>query len=206
MRLRVSFAWVNSTEGHLAIIADMVSRTTQTHSHFQAVSLTPAHIAQPVARPTTLASVGLRSMTIGTVLLCVAIYSIATAMVELLWNASTGDLPAIADSFSLPLLISGAIGGIFFMATTPTARRLNVHAPVYLLAQAGSGVVWISMAYLIYYLFVGALNLPFLPRGIASIVGVVVTPMVIVFNALPWTLGIGSITGGLAGVLLMKRK
>lgn len=206
MRRLVSFAWVNSTEGRLAIIADMVSRSTQTHSHFQAVSLAQAHAAQPVARAASVTSIGLRSMTLGTVLLCMAIYSIATVLVELLWNASAGDMPSLSDSFALPLLISGAIGGAFFVATTPAARRLNVHAPVYMLAQAGSGVVWISVAYLLYYLFVGALNLPFLPRGIASIVGVVVTPVVIVFNAMPWTLGIGSIAGGLAGVLLMKRK
>ncbi len=178
----------------------------QTHSHFQAVSLAQPHAAQPVARPATLSSVGLRTLTTGTVLLCVALYSIATVLVELLWNASAGDMPTLADSFALPLLISGAIGGAFFVATTPAARRLHVHAPVYVLAQAGSGVVWVSVAYLLYYLFVGALNLPYLPRGIGSIMGVMVTPLVIVFNALPWTLGVGSITGSLAGVLLMKRK
>ena len=78
-----------------------MASSTQHQSHFQAVTIAQA---QPVARPTTLTSIALRTFTSGMMVLCVAAYSIATVMVELLWNASVGDMPALAESFSLPLL------------------------------------------------------------------------------------------------------
>jgi hypothetical protein len=155
----------------------------------------------------TLSSIVLRALTVSLKLTSIGIYSVAVAMIELLWNVFDGAAPAnLIDGFSLPLMMFGAIAGLFFVRTTPRAQKLYVNVPQHVLAQAGAGVVWTSIGYLFYYLFVALLNVPSLPSSLGTLYGILATPVIIVVNALPITLLVGSITGTLTGLMLMKLK
>ncbi len=169
---------------------------------------TTTQVLNTVAAPArTLSSIVLRALTVSLKLTSIGIYSVAVAAIELLWNAFVGAAPAsLIDGFSLPLTVFGAIAGIFFVRTTPRAQKLYVNVPQYVLAQAGAGVVWTSIGYLFYYLLVALLNVPSLPSSLGTLYGVLATPVIIVVNALPFTLIVGSITGMLTGLMLMKLK
>lgn len=165
-------------------------------------------VLNTVAAPArTLSSIVLRALTVSLKLTSIGIYSIAVASIELLWNMSVGAAPAsLIDGLSLPLMVFGAVAGLFFVRTTPKAQKLYVNVPQYVLAQAGAGVVWTSIGYLFYYLLVALLNVPSLPSSLGTLYGVLATPVIIVVNALPFTLIVGSITGTLTGLMLMKLK
>jgi hypothetical protein len=173
-------------------------------------TLTPgAAVTATKQRP----SIALRAVDFGLKTLCITFFSLAAVAVEYLWNIMTGDAASLIAHFSPPLLLSGAAAGILFVAATPTAKKLLVRPSTYLLSQAATGVVCASLGCLLYYLFIGLLNLPFLPRpshslmaGITPFIGVLSTPFIITANALPYTLLIGSITGAIAGLMTLKRK
>ncbi len=158
-------------------------------------------------------SIALRAVDVGLKTLCIALFALAAVAVEFAWNLMSGESVSLIEHFSPPLLMSGAAAGLLFLAAMPSAKRLWVRPSTYLLAQAATGVVCASLGCAAYYLFIGLLNLPFLPRpsnvlfaGVAPFLGVMVTPLIITVNALPYTLLVGSIVGAVAGLVTMKRK
>jgi hypothetical protein len=171
-----------------------------------------------IPSPTTTATatqsnVALRARDMGLKLACLVSFALASIAVEFAWNVSAGELASIWDHFTLPLIFSGLVGGAVFLAITPTANRLRVHRGTYLLAQAATGVVSASVSVFVYYLFIGLMNLPFLPSMSSTVagsmgpfVGVLLTPFAIVANALPFTLGIGAVTGVFSGMMMLRRQ
>jgi hypothetical protein len=158
------------------------------------------------ARRAGFSAIIVRALTAGLKAACIALYGLAAIGVEMTWNWFDGEAVSFWGSFSIQLLVCGALAGWSFVRTTPTAQRLYLQPSTYLLAQAGSGVVFTSIASVLYYLVVGLLNLAYLPKTFGTLLGITATPVIIAFNALPYTLLVGSLTGVLTGLLLMRRK
>jgi hypothetical protein len=157
-------------------------------------------------------SVALRARDVGLKLACLICFGLASVFVEYVWNVSVGETASLLAHFTLPLLLCGIVGGMVFLAISPSANRLRVHRVTYLLAQAATGVVCASVSMFAYYLFIGLMNLPFLPTMSSTVagsmgpfVGVLLTPLVIVANGLPFTFGIGAVTGVLSGIVMLRR-
>jgi hypothetical protein len=158
------------------------------------------------------ASVALRVRDVGLKLACLICFAMASVFVEYTWNMTEGESMSLLAHFTLPLILSGLIGGLTYLAISPSAHRMRVHRITYLLAQAATGVVSASVSMFVYYLFIGLMNLPFLPSMSTTIagsmgpfVGVLLTPLVIVANGLPYTFGFGAITGVISGIMMLRR-
>ncbi len=135
-----------------------------------------------------------------------AFFGLGAVLVEALWNYADGAGWSVMKSINLPLIGSGVFSGMLFLRSAPTARRLYVRPATYLLAQSGAGVVWVSVSSMAYYLIIGLLNVPYLPKTLGTVFGVLVTPVVIAFNGLPYMGLVGAATGLLCGLALVRRR
>jgi hypothetical protein len=158
------------------------------------------------ARKGALSAIITRARTLSVNVLCTALFGLGAVMVEALWNYADGAGWLVMQSINLPLIGSGVLSGMLFLRSTPTARRLYVRPATYLLAQSGAGVVWMSAASVFYYLIIGLLNVPYLPKTLGTVFGVLATPVVIAFNGLPFMGLSGAVTGLLCGLALVRRR
>jgi hypothetical protein len=158
------------------------------------------------ARKGALSTMLTRARTFTVNVLCMALFGLGAVGVEALWNFADGASSAVLSAVNIPLISCGVLSGMLFLRSTPTARRLYVRPATYLLAQSGAGVVWMSVSSIFYYLIIGLLNLPYLPKTLGTLFGVLATPVVIAFNGLPYMGLAGAVTGLLCGLVLIRRR